>query len=538
MNGYYIIPQAAKVELWKLVAGSDVLIDDEVTTFSAEDYAGFSAEGTTLKAYKWSGTEWTVVATWTDATFADAGYTGLYTSGTDFDNFMAGPYVVPPVCTDAPTVTGTVSVGSTLTTDDGTWTGSPTSYAYQWQRDASGNDVFANITGQTAATHILVVADDGCKLRCVVTATNGAGSTDANSNTIGFNVALIGVITNAGGGGIVKLARLANAGIHHTREDIGFDGTDGTGTWLTEAYWTEVQTGMALSYDDLFYEAAIRGIIILPVVTGAWPVPADATDYAAFMAVVVARYGPGGTFWLANMDIIAYAQDYFEVWNEPYATWWVEMPSAVNYAALYIAAVTAGRATNASAKFICAACRDYSVDGGINWTEWVTDLYTAEPTLNTYLDAYSVHPYGIGAFDWDTGNNSQMIPQVEDVYGKFVANGATTQKMWITEVGWSTYPKGPPENTDPNDDQFTEAEQATNLDGTLGLIQNTWADFVAAVYVYAMEDQVGADPNVKEGWYGITDSTGGPKPAFYIIIDWVPQDPYRTPQLAIVGVST
>lgn len=84
---------------------------------------------------------------------------------------------VGPVNTVAPAVTGTTNLGDTLTTDNGTWTGTPViTYAYQWQRD----DV--NIGGATAATRVIAAADQGHNLRCVVTATNSDGSASANSN--------------------------------------------------------------------------------------------------------------------------------------------------------------------------------------------------------------------------------------------------------------------------------------------------------------------------------------------------------------------
>lgn len=90
-----------------------------------------------------------------------------------------------PANTVAPAVTGTATVGSTLTTDNGTWSNTPTSYSYQWQRDNTGGGTYSNITSATSSSYTLVDADDGCNIRCVVTATNASGSASANSNALG-----------------------------------------------------------------------------------------------------------------------------------------------------------------------------------------------------------------------------------------------------------------------------------------------------------------------------------------------------------------
>jgi len=82
-----------------------------------------------------------------------------------------------PANTAAPTISGTTQVGSTLSSTTGTWTGTPTpTYSYQWQRNGS------NIGGATGSTYALVTSDEGKSIRCVVTATNSAGSVSANSN--------------------------------------------------------------------------------------------------------------------------------------------------------------------------------------------------------------------------------------------------------------------------------------------------------------------------------------------------------------------
>jgi hypothetical protein len=86
--------------------------------------------------------------------------------------------IFPPVNTAAPAVTGTGTVGQTLTCTQGNWTYAPTSYAYQWLRNG------ANISGATAATYVLAAADSTKSVSCRVTASNAAGSTPIVSNAV------------------------------------------------------------------------------------------------------------------------------------------------------------------------------------------------------------------------------------------------------------------------------------------------------------------------------------------------------------------
>jgi hypothetical protein len=74
-------------------------------------------------------------------------------------------------------VSGTTTVGQTLSSTTGGWNGYPApTYAYQWVRGAS------NIGGATSATYPLVDADYNNTIKVIVTATNSAGSANATSN--------------------------------------------------------------------------------------------------------------------------------------------------------------------------------------------------------------------------------------------------------------------------------------------------------------------------------------------------------------------
>lgn len=93
--------------------------------------------------------------------------------------------IPPPANTVAPVASGTTIVGQTLSVTDGSWTGTPTSFTYQWARDNQGVGGYTNIPGGTANTYLLVDADDICHLRCTVTAYNARGSATSTSNILG-----------------------------------------------------------------------------------------------------------------------------------------------------------------------------------------------------------------------------------------------------------------------------------------------------------------------------------------------------------------
>lgn len=79
-----------------------------------------------------------------------------------------------PVNSVLPAITGTKTVGQTLTCSSGTWSQSP-SYAYQWLRDGVA------ISGATASTRLLAAPDAGALMSCTVTATKAGVSAVATS---------------------------------------------------------------------------------------------------------------------------------------------------------------------------------------------------------------------------------------------------------------------------------------------------------------------------------------------------------------------
>lgn len=98
-----------------------------------------------------------------------------------------------------PTLSGNPYIGQVLTTNNGTWLNSPTSFTYQWFRENRfGNVTPVAISGATSTTYTLVTADTNCVITCRVTATNAGGSEVAISSEIyAYDADFYSVITFA-----------------------------------------------------------------------------------------------------------------------------------------------------------------------------------------------------------------------------------------------------------------------------------------------------------------------------------------------------
>jgi hypothetical protein len=83
-----------------------------------------------------------------------------------------------PQSTAPPTISGTPEERSTLTAEDGGWSGpQPITTARQWERCDSGGNACVALPGATAATYAVTRDDVQHTLRVVVTASNARGST-------------------------------------------------------------------------------------------------------------------------------------------------------------------------------------------------------------------------------------------------------------------------------------------------------------------------------------------------------------------------
>jgi hypothetical protein len=77
-----------------------------------------------------------------------------------------------------PQITGSPTLGSTLSASTGSWWGTPQSYAYQWLRDGSP------IAGATSSTYVVMAADQGHQLAVEVTASDLTSTASATSAAV------------------------------------------------------------------------------------------------------------------------------------------------------------------------------------------------------------------------------------------------------------------------------------------------------------------------------------------------------------------
>jgi hypothetical protein len=103
--------------------------------------------------------------------FSGNGPTGTGTTGTTPTGTGGVPQSV-----SAPTLSGAAHSGGLLTCAPGSWTNSPTSFAYSWTADGT------LIAGATSSTYKVTSSDEQLTIRCVVEAVNGAGHSPATTS--------------------------------------------------------------------------------------------------------------------------------------------------------------------------------------------------------------------------------------------------------------------------------------------------------------------------------------------------------------------
>jgi GH25 family lysozyme M1 (1,4-beta-N-acetylmuramidase) len=202
-----------------------------------------------------------------------------------------------PVAQVLPTVQGTAIVGQTLTGLAGAWTGSPTTFGYQWRRCAAPNPCEA-IAGAGGPAYTLTPGDIGSAITFVVTATGRGGTRSASSAATAVvagapvPVAVVGSL----------VAQPGQAGAVTTSTATA------TATWQPGA----VPGGQTVTLADSASRLAVSGTAVSLATGSASPLPWPiAVQYAPRGDDVVAGFLPVSGTWrpLAELSVPALPSD-------------------------------------------------------------------------------------------------------------------------------------------------------------------------------------------------------------------------------------
>ena len=282
-------------------AGSTLTTTDGSWTPAPTSFAyqwkrnGANISGATANSYLLTGADASTTVNCTVTAF-----NGLNSASASSNSISVLP--TAPVNSVPPVISGTTSLGSTLTvTSNGTWSGGPT-FTYQWQRGVT------NISGANTSTYVVAAPDLGTSVSCVVTATNVAGSASVGSNALvvpvfpATPVALFS-LRNVGtgyAGPCLKVRRTSDS----TQLDIGFNPTTGV---IDMAAANTFAAG-SLLYVTKWYDQSSNALHVVQVNPGAEPLLAtiNGRPWLSFQASVgsILQSAAVGTFALAGDQTI------------------------------------------------------------------------------------------------------------------------------------------------------------------------------------------------------------------------------------------
>jgi hypothetical protein len=149
---------------------------------------------------------------------------------------------------------------------------------------------------------------------------------------------------------------------------------------------------------------------------------------------VVARYGPGGSYW-RNV----YPQQFpgaaplpvqsWQIWNEPnLSKYFAPKPSASEYGRLLKISYPAIKAIDPNARVVLAGLTGY---GEVLSWNFLNSLYGVS-SIKAYFDATALHPYA--------PTLDKVRTAIENFRAVMTSHGDGSTPLWITELAWGSAP--------------------------------------------------------------------------------------------------
>jgi hypothetical protein len=304
-------------------------------------------------------------------------------------------------------------------------------------------------------------------------------------------------------------------------EQFGLMARTGVESVRTVFSWGDAQpeAGQQPSFartDDVVAGAAVSGIDLLPIVMYAprWArrspgavasPPERASDYAAFLKQLVARYGPSGSFWSERPDLPRRPIRRWQIWNEPHLPYQWAVPSGGKgrfprgYVALLRAAHAALRRADPGARVVLAGLTNDS------WN-YLRALYRSG--ARRFFDVAAIQTY--------TSGPAQVLMALRRFRAVMSAAGDGRKKLMLTEMSW---PAARGRTRVPSYHRYlvtTDAGMASKLSEAYRLLARDRRRFrIAGVYWYTWASSYA--PGSIFSYSGLGRFDGGryaPKPAW------------------------
>jgi hypothetical protein len=299
--------------------------------------------------------------------------------------------------------------------------------------------------------------------------------------------------------------------------DIARMGQAGTDVIRLPLDWRLVQGAPDAPYDFAEHDriiaaATAAGIQVLPVIAVSTPwaakTPAEQPNDAvalrrhdAFVRAMVARYRPGGDFWLAHPELPQLALTEWQIWNEPnLKKHWTGRLHPSKYVPFLKRVRGVILEEDPDARIVLAGmpdhhqrypCRDYLAD--LYEIDGVQRLFDAAA-----VNLYQRRPQGIES-------SLRALRRLMD------RNGDREKEIWISEMGWAS--DGPTKN-----EAVTDIPgQARRLRQAFELLQQRGRRYRNDTAIwFTLRDRV-REPHIRDRfWFhsGLFFADGSPKPAW------------------------
>jgi hypothetical protein len=312
-------------------------------------------------------------------------------------------------------------------------------------------------------------------------------------------------------------------------------------TWF---WWSEIEVERDVydfsHYDRVVADAAANRVRLLPIVVvapryrtdadrdggpGRYP-PTNSAEMAFFTSILVARYGPSGTFWNHRPDLPRVPIRSWQIWNEPNLwPWWAPSPDPAAYVSLLWTVRGGIKACDPRAEIVAAGLPNSHSYLGPKVAPYLEGMYRAGARGS--FDAIAIHPYG--------NPLSAVYAQIEEARAIMQRFGDAAP-IWVTEVGWPD--GGPPDNL-----TVTSARQAELVSQLIGDLHARRASLgIRGVVYYQWADVAAGSSAADNIWnhIGLIDSANQPKPALFAVrdaVDRIGLDPPSTDGPSAVPTS-